>query len=104
MATTKAPSSPVREPSPEEIEEQQDTAQRKAVERLLHVQIQDIDDKYAPPSRPVVRVSRVADGIFLDIGRVDDTNETETFKREAMVCISPQDLRRALIVIGVIPG
>ena len=52
------------------------------------IYLMDVDDQYSPPSKPMLRLSRSGNILFLSIGTIQEDNKTETFTKTAEVAVT----------------
>lgn len=67
---------------------------------IQEIYIEDLDEHYSPPERPVLRVALVGDAVFLSIGKLTQTHEESTFKRETEMAVPASVLMNAISVLA----
>lgn len=66
-----------------------------------NIYINDADEAYAPPERPVLRVTLIGDVAFLAIGKHTETADTQTFTSEQTIGVPVSDLTNALKIENI---
>lgn len=69
---------------------------------MNEVYIEAYDEKHAPPSQPVLRLSKVGDEVFVAVCEKEENHEEARYKVLAETAVSLSDLARAVYGAGLI--
>lgn len=72
---------------------------------LYEVVLQDVDERYAPPEQPVLRIAMIGDKTVLEIGRVtEESLTTSTFETLQLITVDTHSLLQAVEAAALAQG